>query len=144
MLEKCSQVLSDLDEERLLTPGETAQCLAVSVDLLKVWRRHGRGPAFVKAGGRIRYSFRALRNYLAERTTRPMSAPFYRRTKVEELDGKHPGLRRFVEKRQQRRVSYQIIAAEILQKWGERISAQALSNFFIRRVWPKESSQRRG
>ena len=78
-----------------------------------------------------------IREILTQRGAR-MSAPFYRQTKIEKLGEKHPGLRDFVEERQRRRAPYRQIIAEILNKWGEVVSTQVLSNFYKLRVWPNE------
>ena len=135
------------EEDRLLTSRDVARLLAVSLDTVKGWRsrkpRTGTGPPFIRIGGdegRIRYSLRALRKYLAEHTNVRASAPFYRRTKIEELGEKHPGLREFVEERQRGRESGRVIAAQVFERWGETVSAQVLSNFYRLRVFPKESS----
>ena len=51
----------------LLTTNEVAKRLALSPYTLKVWRMLGKGPKFVKIGGRsIRYSEKALADYLAK------------------------------------------------------------------------------
>lgn len=71
------------------------------------------------------------------------AAPFYRRTRIEQLGEKHPGLRDFVEEQQRRRVPHPQIAAAVLEKWGEVVSEQVLSNFYRLRVWPKECNQAR-
>ncbi len=135
---------SDLREERLLTPQETARLLAVRVETLERWRYSGhRGPAFVKVEGRIKYPLPVIRHYLAERTRAwTPGAPFYRRTRIEELGEKHPGLCEFVEQAQRRRIPNGQIAAEVLARWGEKVSLQVLSNFYRLRVWRKESSER--
>lgn len=39
-----------------LTPAELAKRLRVSVKTLANWRVTGRGPAFIKVGGFVRYS----------------------------------------------------------------------------------------
>jgi hypothetical protein len=138
----------DLQEERLLRPPDAAQFLSVSENTLKWWRNSAhRGPSFVRVEGGIRYPVQALRRYLAARTVRApkprKAAPFYRRTRIEELGEKHPGLRNFVEKQQHRRVPHPQIAAAVLEKWGEVVSEQVLSNFYRLRVWPKECNEAR-
>jgi len=80
---------------------------------------------------------------VAAHTKTRTSAPFYRRTKIEELGEKHRGLRDFVEKQQRQRVSHKQIAAAILEKWGEVVSGQVLSNFYQLRVSPKEWDEQR-
>jgi hypothetical protein len=66
-----------------------------------------------------------------------MAAPFYRRDLIEELEEKHPGLLKFVEERQRRRVPNPQIAAAVLDEWGEVVSEQVLSNHYTARVWPQ-------
>jgi hypothetical protein len=46
---------------------ETAIVLGVSTETLKLWRREGRGPAWVRLGDSklVRYTFDALRDYVA-------------------------------------------------------------------------------
>lgn len=78
----------------------------------------------------------------AMRTARRV--PFYRRTKVEKLGEKHPGLVDFVYSSQNRRVPNTEIAAAILAQWGEIVSGQALSNFWQLRTWPRQCEERRG
>jgi len=128
------------EQDYLLSPRDAAQLLGVAVGTLRRWRYEHRGPPFIKVEGSFRYSLKALRAYLAARTKVRTSAPFYRRTKIEELGEKHPGLRRFVEERQRRRESWRVIAAEVFERWGETVSAQVLSNFYRLRVFPKEST----
>lgn len=139
------ELSSGLQDERLLTPKEAAYLLGASVQTLRWWRRSpDRGPVFVKVEGRIKYPLPALREYKARHTTARMpSPPFYRQSKIEELGEKHPGLREFIEVRQRRRVPHRVIAAEVLSRWGEKVSPQVLSNFYRSRVWPKELSERR-
>jgi predicted site-specific integrase-resolvase len=57
-------------EDRTLTlsPEEAAQRLGVEVSSLANWRWSGRGPAFVKAGGRVRYRLTDLAEYLDAQT----------------------------------------------------------------------------
>jgi len=137
------------EEDCLLTSRDVARLFALNPGTVKAWRsrnkRRDTGPEFIRVGGlRVRYSFRAVREYLAQHTTaRRPTAPFYRRTKIEELDAKHPGLRKFVEERQRRRVSNRVIAAEVLERWGETVSGQVLHNFYALRVWPKELREER-
>jgi hypothetical protein len=65
-------------------------------------------------------------------------APLNRRTKVEELGVKHPGLQEFVEERI-RSVTYQKIAEAVLEQWGEELSPQVISNHYLQRVWPEDN-----
>jgi len=71
--------VADIPEgERLLRPREVAELLSVSMGTIRGWRsrnpRTGEGPEFIRVGGlRVRYSLRALREYLSERTVRGCS-----------------------------------------------------------------------
>jgi len=64
------------EEDCLLTGRQVARLLAVSPGTLKGWRRTkkgrtGEGPEFIRVGGlRVRYSLRAVREYLSEHTLR--------------------------------------------------------------------------
>jgi hypothetical protein len=66
--------LADIAEaDQLLTTDDVARLLAVNPYNLKAWRsrkdRAGLGPPFIKLSRRcVRYSLRALRDYLSERT----------------------------------------------------------------------------
>ncbi len=134
---------SDLREERLLTPQETARLLAVRVETLERWST-GVSRASVRQSGRTDRVSAASHPALSRRRTRAWTpgATFYRRTRIEELGEKHPGLCEFVEQTQRRRIPNGQIAAGVLARWGEKVSLQVLSNFYRLRVWRKESSQR--
>ena len=55
--------------EALLDPPITARLLGVKPRTLEGWRRRGRGPAFVRLGGKtVRYRRKDLDRWLAERT----------------------------------------------------------------------------
>jgi hypothetical protein len=127
-------------EDLLLTTKQTAKVLAMSADTLRDWRysKPPVGAAFIKVGGVIRYRLGDLLEYLDKRTVRPeRSAPFYRRTRIEELGLKHPGLCEFVEKELRKRVSQPRVAEAVLNRWHERISVQVISSFYRLRVAPK-------
>lgn len=146
-LRNASPVPEPNDEDRLMPARDAAKILAVPESRLRQWRRSvsSRGPSFVRVGGGVRYRLRDLREYLAARTTvrTPSSGRFYRKTKIELLGEKHPGLRDFVEEQQRRRVRHRQIAAALLERWNERVSDQVLSNFYRLRVWPKECKEER-
>lgn len=55
--------MDDLGE--MLTTEEVAVRLRVTAWTVKAWRRAGKGPAFLKIGGRIYYDPAALRQYMA-------------------------------------------------------------------------------
>jgi Helix-turn-helix domain len=61
-----------LDGDRLLTTSQAARMLGVSPATVKWWRTWAhRGPDFVKLGpgkSAVRYSLKALRRFIAERT----------------------------------------------------------------------------
>jgi hypothetical protein len=55
-----------------LTPREAADYLHVTTHTLTMWRRHNKGPDFIRVGcsdrrGRIKYSLATLDKYLSER-----------------------------------------------------------------------------
>lgn len=52
----------------LMTPQEMARRLRVDTKTLANWRYLGRGPAYMKDGGVVRYSREALDAYLNART----------------------------------------------------------------------------
>jgi hypothetical protein len=66
---------------------------------------------------------------------------FYRRTKIEELEQRHPGLLDFVNKSIRERVPYPEIAAAVLEQWDEEVSPQVLSNHKNLRVWKQVDAE---
>lgn len=52
----------------LMTPQEVAHYLRVDTKTLANWRYLGRGPAYVKDGGVVRYTRDAFAAYLSQRT----------------------------------------------------------------------------
>ena len=56
------------DAERLLTPKEASQFLRVSLSWLAKARMRGDGPPYVKPGRSVRYSERALLQWIRSRT----------------------------------------------------------------------------
>jgi hypothetical protein len=63
---------SGMDDE-LWTPEETAAYLKVSEQTLANWRSAGRGPAYTRAEGGVRYWLSGVRLYLEERTVQPVN-----------------------------------------------------------------------
>lgn len=61
---------TDSVEARTLTlsPKEVAECLGIGVATLANWRWAGRGPRYVKVGGRIRYRVSDIMAYLDAQT----------------------------------------------------------------------------
>lgn len=51
----------------LLTPSEVAVLLRVRVSTLRAWRSRGKGPSYVKIGGRVLYRRSAVEQYVASR-----------------------------------------------------------------------------
>jgi predicted site-specific integrase-resolvase len=64
-------------DARLVTlgPDEAARRLGVESSTLANWRWSGRGPKYVKLGGRVRYRAADLAEYLDSRTRRSTSDP---------------------------------------------------------------------
>lgn len=52
------------EPDPLLTEGEAARLLALSIRTLQAWRTTGRGPAFVRAGRAVRYTRRGLAEWV--------------------------------------------------------------------------------
>lgn len=52
----------------LMTPQEVARYLRVDTKTLANWRYLGRGPAYMKDGGVVRYTRDAFAAYLSQRT----------------------------------------------------------------------------
>lgn len=52
----------------LLTPGQVAEQLAIHPQTLKAWRRHKKGPPYIRVETDIRYDEEALRQWLQDRT----------------------------------------------------------------------------
>jgi len=57
--------------DRLLTPDEVAELLAVSVSALAQMRSQGDGPAYVLVGRRVRYRRTDLDAYVEQNTHTP-------------------------------------------------------------------------
>lgn len=51
--------------DRLLAPEQASDTLGFAVQTLARWRVEGKGPAYLKLGRRIRYSTRAIQQWLA-------------------------------------------------------------------------------
>jgi predicted site-specific integrase-resolvase len=68
--------VADLDA-RLMTlgPDEAARRLGVESSTLANWRWSGRGPKYVKLGGRVRYRASDLADYLDAQTRASTSDP---------------------------------------------------------------------
>lgn len=54
--------------DRLMDQREVAEYLHVAVKTVENWRYIGKGPAFTKAGGGVRYRRRVVEAYLNGRT----------------------------------------------------------------------------
>jgi hypothetical protein len=57
--------------ETLLTEEDAARLLGICKGTLRNWRCKNRGPAYVRVGSAVRYTARALREYIEIRTRRP-------------------------------------------------------------------------
>jgi len=60
--------VSQFGDDALLTAVEAAQFLRLSEKTLANWRSSGRGPAYIKAGGRIGYLLGNLKHFLTSST----------------------------------------------------------------------------
>ncbi len=65
--------VSQFGDDALLTAAEAAQFLRLSEKTLANWRSSGRGPAYIKTGGRIGYLLGDLKHFLASSTRRSTS-----------------------------------------------------------------------
>ena len=63
-------------------------------------------------------------------------ADFYRATKIEELNRKHPGLQKFVDEQYENKVSHTEICSMLEELYGEHVNLQTCSNYY-RLVWWK-------
>jgi excisionase family DNA binding protein len=52
----------------IATPDEVAAYLRTSVETLKSWRYHGRGPRYTKSGKNVLYRRRDVETYLDQNT----------------------------------------------------------------------------
>lgn len=68
-------------------------------------------------------------------------ADFYRATKIEELDRKHPGLKAFVEAQFAARTTHTQIASMLEELYGEEVSIQRISNHYRLRWWPEQNAE---
>jgi hypothetical protein len=57
--------------DRSLESCDAAPVLGVKALTLKVWRRNGTGPRYIKFGNRVRYRLSDLEAWLAEHTVTP-------------------------------------------------------------------------
>lgn len=59
------EVVVEARRESLATTAEVAEYLRISDTTLAQWRRDGRGPAWVKLGGLVRYDWNVVREWIA-------------------------------------------------------------------------------
>ena len=62
------------DETKIYLANDPALRVLGPYSTLAHWRCESRGPAFIKIGGRVAYSGKALNEWLAERTVHPQAA----------------------------------------------------------------------
>lgn len=74
--------------EGYLTTEELAQSLAISPQTLAQWRSQGRGPPYLKFGGRVLYRIAAVQEWLAGKECYPGRGPSSSRRPFE---GRAPG-----------------------------------------------------
>jgi len=53
------------DERRYLSTRQLAELTGLSHVTLELWRRQGRGPAFLRLGRRVRYDMRDVETWMA-------------------------------------------------------------------------------
>ncbi len=68
-------LLSTADPDALLTEGQAAQLLNLSIRTLQAWRLRGGGPAYLKLGRSVRYCRSGLMEYIAARQRKSTSDP---------------------------------------------------------------------
>lgn len=56
------------DRTTTVTPEEAAQRIGIKVGTIQNWRWSGRGPKFIKCGGRVRYRLSDLAEWLDAQT----------------------------------------------------------------------------
>jgi predicted site-specific integrase-resolvase len=64
----------DSQPEGLLTPALTGQVLGISPQTLARWRVEGKGPPFVKLGGRVAYRQATLQSWIEGREKQSTSS----------------------------------------------------------------------
>jgi hypothetical protein len=69
-------------------------------------------------------------------------ADFYRPTKIEELEAKHPGIGKFVKEQYGLFTSHRQLVSMLEELYGETVSEQALSNHYRLRIWPEREKDR--
>jgi hypothetical protein len=57
--------------ELLLTPEDVALQFRFKLGSLANWRSAGIGPAYIKVGGAVRYTRKAIEDFLVERSVKP-------------------------------------------------------------------------
>lgn len=62
------------EENRLYYANDPALEVLGPYSTLAHWRSEGRGPAYIKIGGKVAYRGRALNDWLEERTVEPRRA----------------------------------------------------------------------
>jgi len=55
----------------LLTPEDVAMHFRFNLGSLANWRSAGIGPAYIKVGGAVRYTRKAIEDFLVEQTVKP-------------------------------------------------------------------------
>ena len=82
------------DLPRLVDERQAARLLAVSVGLLRKWRRQSCGPAFTRCGRCVRYNVDAIQNFLAENTSTPQKATDSQSAAKQEVRSEHAAAQR--------------------------------------------------
>ena len=72
------------DDNKLYLAGDPALLVLGSPSTLAHWRSQGRGPAYIKLGGRIAYRGSDLNEWLAARTVRPIDTGYRQASRARE------------------------------------------------------------
>lgn len=63
------------DEDTLYRPNDPAMRVLAAPGVLAQWRHYGRGPRYLKIGGRVRYRGSDLNAWIEAQTVDPTASP---------------------------------------------------------------------
>lgn len=69
-----TEIPNNLLPVRFLSEKKAAACMDAHPQTLKRWRAQGRGPKFLRLGGRIRYTPQAIQEYISSCVIDPATA----------------------------------------------------------------------